>query len=209
MEFGVLFRLVGLRDFILINFILSDQCSRERTILMRFHQKKAQFTLVCTGTLNVFQTFSDDKHYCTVHFDTSLVNLDLNPRSHLFEKSKTSVIIFLQISHSIWMKLSMPSQSVGLPKLILEMFCIIDMQGRKLYLHDFVKYLFNIGLYSNAYEPVSFKLKMIDTAKLHILIPLWMTVTFTEGHWVTIILELMQFFYCKVAWSSQNFWNIW
>ena len=89
-----------------------------------------------------------------------------------FDKSKTSALIFLQISQSIWVKFSMLPQSVGLLKLMLNTFHVISIQGRELYLHDCVKYIFNIGLCSDSFEPISFTLSMmIDTTKLCILIP--------------------------------------
>ena len=50
------------------------------------------------------------------------------------------------------------------------------------------------------YEPVSFKLGMIiDITELYNLIPVWMTLIFTQGHRVAGKRELVQSFCCKVA----------
>ena len=58
-------------------------------------------------------------------------------------KSKTSVLIFSQISELIWIECSILSQPVGLLKLMLNMFCIIDIQGRELDLRDYVVHLYH------------------------------------------------------------------
>ena len=62
--------------------------------------------------------------------------LNLHPRSQLFEKEKPTTLIFLQISQSIWMKCSMLPQSVGLFKLLLNLSCTINIQGRVPYTPD-------------------------------------------------------------------------
>ena len=76
-------------------------------------------------------------------------------------------------------------------------------QDRELYLCGFAKYTFNIGLHLDAYESLPLQLcvmMMIDTFKLQILIPVWMTLIFTIGHRVTRKLEFMQLFY----WLQRN-----
>ena len=55
---------------------------------------------------------------------------------------------------------------------MLNSFCPSNIQGRELKVSDFVKYAFNIGLRSDAYELISFKLDiMLDITKLSTLIP--------------------------------------
>ena len=44
-----------------------------------------------------------------------------------------------------------------------------------------LKQTFKIGLYSDMYRPISFKLGMIKTTMLYILISDWMTLTFIQG----------------------------
>ena len=41
---------------------------------------------------------------------------------------------------------------------------------------------FNVNLYSDIYGPISFKLRMIETTKVYIVISVWMTMTFIQGH---------------------------
>ena len=48
-------------------------------------------------------------------------------------------LIFSHISQSIRMKCSMLPQTAALLKFMLNIFCVINSQGRKLYLCDFVK----------------------------------------------------------------------
>ena len=66
--------------------------------------------------------------YSTLHFETSLDDLDLRSRSQLYKKSQTSVPIFSQISQWTWMKFSMLPQPVPLLKLMLNVFRTIDIQ---------------------------------------------------------------------------------
>ena len=43
--------------------------------------------------------------------------------------------------------------------------------------------MINIGLYSDIYKPISFKLGVkIETTKLYILISVWITVIFIQDH---------------------------
>ena len=108
--------------------------------------------------INLAQTWYDDRYYCTLRFDTSLSDLDLNSRSQeceqvkssapigsqslddfdfhsrsqLCKKSKTLVYSFSQIKISIRMKFSMLPQPVGLLKLLLNFLCTSNIQGREL-----------------------------------------------------------------------------
>ena len=53
----------------------------------------------------------------------------------------------------------------------------------KTLLYDFVKNNFNVGLYSDIYRSIAFKLGMMrETAMLYVLISVWMTLTFVQGH---------------------------
>ena len=57
---------------------------------------------------------------------------------YLYEKSKTFVLIFLQISKSILIRCCMLPLPAGLLKLMLNIFCIVSIQRRKLHLFDFI-----------------------------------------------------------------------
>ena len=65
-----------------------------------------------------------------------------------------SSLIFLQISQVIWMK-CMLSQSFGLLTLMLNFLCKINIYGRDFYFHDFMRYVFDIGLHWDIGEPIS------------------------------------------------------
>ena len=63
-----------------------------------------------------------------------------------------------------------------------------------------MKYRFNIAMCQDTSEPICFKLDlMLDTIKLFSLIPVSMTLMFTQGHRVAGKLELVQSFCCKVV----------
>ena len=47
--------------------------------------------------MDFFQTWYVDRDYLVLHFGISLDDLDLQSRSQLYEKSKTSASIFSQI----------------------------------------------------------------------------------------------------------------
>ena len=50
---------------------------------------------------------------------------------------------------------------------------------------------------------------MLDTTKVNSLIPVWMTLMFTQGYRVVGKLELVQSFCCKVAWNNSNVGDGW
>ena len=90
---------------------------------------------------------------------------------------------YLTKIESIRMSFGVPLRLVGVINLMLIWSCKLNVQGREPYLYDFVKQNFNIGLHSDIYRPVSFKLSMmVETTKLYILIYVWLTMTFIQGH---------------------------
>ena len=117
-----------------------------------------------------------------IYFDTSLIDLDHNSRSQECEKAKTSVLITSQRYQWIWMKFVetwwcdethfhfRSSVQYSRETTLLMWFCLKNKP-------------FNTGLYSDNYRPISFKLgAMIVTPKLYILISVWVTLTFSQGH---------------------------
>ena len=61
----------------------------------------------------------------------------------------------------------MRGQTVGL-RLMLNLFCIIFVEKRKLYSHDFIIYIFNTGLYQDICDLICFKLgMMLDTVEVY------------------------------------------
>ena len=62
----------------------------------------------------------------------------------------------------------------------------------------------------DAYEPFTFKLgMMVDMTDLYILISVWMSLTFTQGHRLMRTLELVKSFCWKVAQSYTNICRGW
>ena len=78
---------------------------------------------------------------------------------------------------------------VSVMKLILILSHPLNIQGEKTYFYRFCKKKnqkkrenYDVGLYSNIYLPLSFKLGlMIETTMLCILISVWKTLTFPQG----------------------------
>ena len=46
--------------------------------------------------MDLIQTWFDGRYYCTLHFDTSVIDLDLDSRTEQCEKAETSVTIVSQ-----------------------------------------------------------------------------------------------------------------
>ena len=68
------------------------------------------------------------------------------------------------------------------------LLCILSI----LYLHDCVKYTFNIGLNQDTCKQICFKLgKLLALTELYSLFPVRVTLTTTQGCMVTGMLELM------------------
>ena len=76
--------------------------------------------------------------------DVSLNGLDLYSKSQLYEKAKSSVLMFSQISQSIWIIFGMLPQSVVLLRLMLDFFQMINIQGRELCPGNFPSYKCNV-----------------------------------------------------------------
>ena len=93
-----------------------------------------------------FQNWPDNTHNWNVHFDASLNDLDLTQGYHSLkikekEIAKCSLLIFLQVSGSIWMKLVCCHRLLVGSSLCWIYLAQYRNQGRLLYLNDFVKIL--------------------------------------------------------------------
>ena len=87
------------------NFSLADH-SRERTIsgdrkITTNEQKKQKIDVGLHvdiyRPITLKLTWYDDRHYCTLQFDTSLNDFDLYSRSQLFQNEKSLSLIFFQV----------------------------------------------------------------------------------------------------------------
>ena len=91
-------------------------------------------------------------------------------------------------------------QSVSFLKLMLNSFCMINVQRRELYIRDVVNNTFRISLRLDAYEGLSFELfMMLDMTKLDILILVGMTLTLTQGHRLARKLQHVQLVCCTLT----------
>ena len=77
------------------------------------------------------------------------------------------------------------AQPVGLLKLLLKFVCTSTVQGRELCWHDFVTYTTNIVQCQDTCELICFNVNlstMLNMTKLYSLIPVWMTLMYTQDH---------------------------
>ena len=128
--------------------------------------------------MDLIQTWYDDSSCCscTLHFDTGLTDLDLDSRSQECEKAKTAVPTISQSFQSVWTSYSfylIHSVFKGQnPTYVILLGTPPPPKKKKKH----KKKRFNIGLYLDIYSA------MIGTAKLDILISVWMILTFIQGH---------------------------
>ena len=115
---------------------------------------------------NFIQTCHNDRCCGTAQFDTTLFYIDFVSRFQEFEKGSTDAPIILHDFRLIGMKFGILLRRVINLRLIL--FHLLIIHVRKSYLCDVVKKC-TIGLYSDIYTPISFRLGMMtETAKLFI-----------------------------------------
>ena len=81
-------------------------------------------------------------------------------------------------------------------KLKLNPVHMSDIDKREQQVIDFIKYFFNFDLRSDIDKLICFKLgMMLDTNKVYILIPVWMTLILTHGYLVARKLEFVWLFF--------------
>ena len=102
-----------------------------------------------------------DRYNCSLHFDTSLVDFDLDSRSQKCKKSKnfcSNYVTKFSITLSgIWYIVEI----CWCLNVVLISSHSFTIQGREPYLCDLIKKICSIGVYSDIYGPMSFKLVMI------------------------------------------------
>ena len=116
--------------------------SKERTLLRWFHRGKnwqwLPFAHLHTG---FFQIWYGNRHYWALQFDTSLDDLEFHSGSQLCKKAKTSVCIFSQT----WVKFNVLPWPAGLLKSMLNLFCVVNVEGREPRTGDNINYTLNIA----------------------------------------------------------------
>ena len=109
------------------------------------------------------------------------------------EKTKPSAPIISHTFQSVCMEIDILLRLVGVMNLSFFLSRPFSFQGRNPYLCDFVKKTkqnnnkkhthLNVGLYSDIYRPIFFKLGMvIETTDSYTLTLVWMISTFNQGH---------------------------
>ena len=80
--------------------------------------------------MDFIQTLYDERYYCTVHFDVSLNDLDLDSRSQECEKAEKYVPIICLSLQLIWVECGVLLKLVGAMNLVLIVSCPFSIQGR-------------------------------------------------------------------------------
>ena len=108
-------------------------------------------------------------------FDTSLFDLDLDSRSQECVKQK----LLCQLSHWILIEFGILLRLAGVMNLILIVFWPFNIQVRE---PTYVT-LLDIIVCQGTFKLICLKFGvMLNTTKLYSLIPVWMTLMFTQGH---------------------------
>ena len=121
--------------------------------------------------MDLIQTLYDDECYCTVHFDTSLIELDLDSRSQECKKTKQNetkkvcanyLTKFSLDLNGIWST----RETCWCDELHIHLFCPFGIQGRE----PHIMISLQKCLYSDINRTMSFNLyMMIKTTKLYII----------------------------------------
>ena len=100
-------------------------------------------------------------------------------QSHSDARKQKILLQFAQHFQSIWMEFGI----LLLTNLIFFYLFSVSIQGRIPFLCDFTRKTINVGLSLDVFLSFSFELcSMIKTTALYILIPVWMTLAFIQGH---------------------------
>ena len=135
-----------------------------------FVRKKNPFNVIFRHLqTDFFQIWDDDRDYYVLH-------LYIHQFGWPWPSFKVSVVwetknasIFSETSQSIWIKFSLLPQPVWL-KLMVNLFCANNIQGRQLCWCNVIKCIVNIIMYWNGCELICFKLGiMLDMIKLYTL----------------------------------------
>ena len=108
------------------------------------------------------------------------------------------------------MKFSMLPQPVGFMKVVLILFLFFHVifTGENSADVTFMKYMFNIVVSGHLWTDLFQTCMRLDTCKLYSLIPVRMTLMFSQGHRVTGKVELVQSFCCELHEATQIFMMI-
>ena len=86
------------------------------------------------------------RYYCTLYFEISLVNFDLDSRAQECEKVKTFDANYLTFVQLIWIELGKMLRHDGEMNLILISYCPFNNQGKESNFSDFAEKNNNLTL---------------------------------------------------------------
>ena len=125
--------------------------------------------------MDLIEIWYDDTYYCTLHFETSLIDLDPDSWSQECKKAKTSVPIISQFSinlNGLWYTIQTCWCEEPHNHFILNIQCSRERSLFVIIWFCFLKKKF--CLHSDICRPISFKLGvMIKITKLYMLISFW------------------------------------
>ena len=124
-------------------------------------------------------------------------------------KEKKSALIISQSFQSIWIESGLLSSLVSVANLMFILFRSFNILGREPDLRDLIKNNINIGLYSDIYGPISFKLGLIVRSTF--IYQFWWPLPSSK---VTVVWEtklrcsFSRKCRCRVGWKSVCFQNL-
>ena len=126
--------------------------------------------------MDFFPIWCDNRCYCTLHFDTNLIDLDVDSRSQQCKKTKTSAPTIPQFSidfSGMWY--TVETCWCGEAHSHTHLCWSFTIQGREPYLCDIVG--------KKVFKHLKTKLGLVkEITKFYVLTPIWMTLTFIQGH---------------------------
>ena len=84
--------------------------------------------------MDLIKTWYDDRYYSTLHFDTNLIELDLDSMSQECKKSETCMSVVSESFQSICMEYGILLRLVGVMSFILILSEPLNIQRREPYL---------------------------------------------------------------------------
>ena len=126
--------------------------------------------------MDLIQTWLYNIYYCTLHLDTSLIDLDFDSRSNGCEKANTSMPIISQSFQSIWMEFS-----IGLLLRLVDVMNLILILSRPFSIQGSEPYLCDFSLKKTNKHCLVFRHLETDFQALN-FISVWITLTFIQGH---------------------------
>ena len=142
--------------------------------------------------IDFFQIWYDDGDHRNLHFGTTLDDLDLLFNVTVYmRKLKVLCSFSRNFLDGLWWSLVKCLALLVCWCWCYTSFAQLIFMGKELYICDFINYTFTFVQLPDIYEWICFKLGvMLDKTNVYSNIPVWMTLTFTQGHRLTGKVEL-------------------